>query len=102
MSRKHKSPSQKRHVGKCADRRKKRFRLAEAQNWRCCYCGDRVDESQTTTEHIVPAALGGTNDWENLAMACFPCNQKNGIELNRRLQAAMMPPCGIPASPVST
>lgn len=36
----------------------------------CSYCGSRA----TTVDHIVPTAAGGTNQWDNLAAACAPCN----------------------------
>ena len=53
--------------------------LAEAQNWRCCWCGKKCDPhgpgwSTPTIEHVIPKALGGNNTWLNLAMACAKCN----------------------------
>ena len=62
-----------------------RVRLAEAQNWKCCWCGcECVAESNyqnsATIEHVVPRSLGGSDDWENLAMACNKCNHRRGIK----------------------
>jgi hypothetical protein len=50
--------------------------LCEAQNHRCCYCGVRSDA--LTFEHVVPASHGGSSDWDNLVMACEPCNGRRG------------------------
>ena len=65
-----------------------RRRLAEAQNWRCCYCGCvTTDEAgrdssprQATLEHIVPRALGGPDHESNLVIACAACNGRRGTE----------------------
>ncbi|MGI4941309.1 MAG: HNH endonuclease [Janthinobacterium lividum] len=59
-----------------------RMRLAEAQNWRCCYCGCRMTEergpAQATFEHIVPRHRGGLDRVENLVIACNDCNSARG------------------------
>lgn len=60
-----------------------RTRLAEAQNWRCCWCGRHVSIFQgrrdsATIEHVLPKSQGGTDDWENLAMSCARCNSNRG------------------------
>jgi hypothetical protein len=60
-----------------------RNRLAEAQNWKCCWCGcETVPESSkrnsATIEHVIPRSKGGSNDPENLAMSCARCNQHRG------------------------
>lgn len=40
---------------------------------RCQYCGaDGANE----IEHILPRAKGGTDDLENLTLACGPCNRR--------------------------
>jgi len=61
-----------------------RCRLAEAQNWRCCWCGmDCRPESNyansATIEHVQPRSQGGSDDWDNLAMACASCNHRRGV-----------------------
>jgi len=63
-----------------------RERLAEAQNWRCCYCGcemvqDWRDPLGATFEHVIPLSKGGLDTEENLAIACWTCNNKLGIKL---------------------
>jgi 5-methylcytosine-specific restriction endonuclease McrA len=62
-----------------------RTRLAEAQNWRCCWCQcDCIaapdSRNSATIEHVVPLSLGGTWDQDNLAMACSRCNNKRGVK----------------------
>lgn len=62
---------------------KLRNRLAEAQNWRCCYCGVRMEgecnaPNAPTFEHIQPLACQGKNLVENLVIACYRCNQRRG------------------------
>ena len=57
--------------------------VAEAQNWKCCYCGCETEpttknKNSATLEHVLPKSLGGTDDWDNLAMACMKCNTKRG------------------------
>lgn len=57
-----------------------RNRLAEAQNWRCCWCGcDTVPEkgraNSATIEHVIPRSKGGSDDPANYAMSCNGCNQ---------------------------
>ena len=62
----------------------RRTRVAEAQNWKCCWCGckttlDKDKRNSVTVEHVVPRAEGGTNSLENLALACYACNNNRGI-----------------------
>lgn len=63
---------------------KARRLLAEAQNWRCCWCGEvmeyrRRDEPirpmTVTIEHVTPRSQGGGKyDWFNVAAAHRICN----------------------------
>ena len=57
--------------------------LAERQNWRCCYCGGRMDTQKgrpdsATVEHVIPKAKGGTDNPGNLVAACERCNSARG------------------------
>jgi 5-methylcytosine-specific restriction endonuclease McrA len=45
---------------------------------RCQYCGVRVARHEATYDHVVPRAQGGKTTWENIVIACVPCNQKKG------------------------
>lgn len=57
-----------------------RDRLAEAQNWRCCYCGKPLDSAaplhrdRPTFEHVHALRDGGPDHPDNLAVACGGCN----------------------------
>jgi hypothetical protein len=60
-----------------------RCRLAEAQNWKCCWCGiecipEPNRKNSATIEHVTPRSLGGADEWENFAMACASCNHRRG------------------------
>ncbi len=65
-------------------RRKIKLRLSEAQNWRCCYCGIRMEgsgneDNAPTFEHVVPLRDGGVNTPdENIVIACRSCNMTRG------------------------
>lgn len=73
-------------------RRKQRIhvRLAEAQNWKCCYCGEvtwhplmreqgpKLDHLRMTVEHVVTRSNGGSNEQDNAVMACSGCNNLRG------------------------
>jgi HNH endonuclease len=48
--------------------------LFERDDWRCRYCGARVDGGNSTLDHIVPQHAGGASSPENLATACLMCN----------------------------
>lgn len=52
----------------------------------CCqYCGRRT--LQMTIDHIIPKQFGGKDTWENLVIACMPCNNRKG---NRTPEQAEM------------
>jgi len=45
---------------------------------RCQYCRQRVPRHEATYDHVIPRAHGGRTTWENVVIACFPCNQRKG------------------------
>ena len=45
---------------------------------RCQYCGRRVSLDGFSFEHVIPRAQGGRTSWENIVVACIPCNRKKG------------------------
>ena len=45
---------------------------------RCQYCLRKVTRAEATFDHVVPRAQGGHTRWENIVIACTPCNQKKG------------------------
>jgi 5-methylcytosine-specific restriction endonuclease McrA len=62
--------------------------LAEAQNWRCCYCGIRTYtlevggnfQKSSTLEHVIPLTCGGDDHPDNLVIACKRCNTLRGAQ----------------------
>lgn len=61
-------------------------RLAGEQNWRCCYCTGEMHFDPTrehpqcvTIEHIVPVCHGGSDEVDNLVVACKRCNNTRGV-----------------------
>ncbi len=51
-----------------------RINVATRDDFRCQYCGDRLPLSKLTYDHVVPRCHGGQTRWENIVMACRPCN----------------------------
>ncbi|MEM6476636.1 MAG: HNH endonuclease [Pseudomonadota bacterium] len=72
--------------------RRIRHKLAQAQNFTCCYCGRRFGAKGTrfaaTIEHLKPKMDGGSNKQDNLAAACLHCNQHRGRQMNEARQRA--------------
>ena len=60
----------------------------------CQYCGNR--SSTMTIDHIIPRERDGSDQWDNLVVACQPCNKKKG---NRTPDEAMMPLIKKPGKP---
>jgi 5-methylcytosine-specific restriction endonuclease McrA len=44
-------------------------------NQTCQYCGST---RSLTIDHVIPRCRGGSDSWENLTIACEPCNTKKG------------------------
>lgn len=47
-----------------------------SQMARCYYCGARLQLKDATADHKIPISLGGKTSRENVAAACFGCNQR--------------------------
>ncbi|MEI6390283.1 MAG: HNH endonuclease [Verrucomicrobiota bacterium] len=61
-----------------------RARVRERAGHRCEYCLAHQEDSPLAAlhvEHIVPKIHGGTDDLENLALACMDCNLHKGPNL---------------------
>lgn len=77
--------------GKC--RRNRIARLMKDHKATCAYCGKKVrrdvsptSDSRATIDHIIPKSEGGSHAYVNLALACYPCNKRRGIEYNKSKQ----------------
>ena len=53
------------------------------ENPYCVYCEIKLSLGSATIEHLKPIILGGTDDPENLAIACSPCNWIRGQQTRR-------------------
>lgn len=63
-------------------------RVAERDGWRCWVCGNDVDPSgpagsahAASVDHVVPRALGGKTETDNLRLAHRRCNTQRGSKL---------------------
>ena len=50
-------------------------------NYTCQYCGEKFDEYDLTQDHVVPKKFGGKTTWENIVLACGPCNWNRGHDI---------------------
>ena len=49
-----------------------RQKIFKRDGWFCRYCSS--DEGPFHIDHIIPVSKGGTDDEDNLCVACVPCN----------------------------
>lgn len=63
-----------------------RYGAGEALLGKCLHCGttlviglDGEPVSRATIEHILPRSHGGTDELENLGLACARCNHQKGM-----------------------
>lgn len=52
--------------------------LKENKNARCIYCEKKLNDTNATTDHIIPISEGGNNAQINLVVVCFDCNNERG------------------------
>jgi hypothetical protein len=57
-----------------------RQQITIAADYRCEYCktSSQITGTPLVIDHIFPRSLGGENDLENLAAACYRCNLVKG------------------------
>lgn len=71
------------------DKHIRKTKYAESKS--CHYCGVKTTTKNRQLDHIIPVASGGTNDADNLVVACRTCNRKKGKTpyadyINKRLK----------------
>lgn len=49
-------------------------------NYTCQYCGDKLEKSKCTLDHVLPTSRGGKTTFENSTTACGPCNAGKGAD----------------------
>ena len=65
-----------------------RTKVRERARNACEYCGLHQDDSPLAAlhiEHIIPRIHGGSDDLDNLALACLDCNLHKGTNIPRAL-----------------
>ena len=53
---------------------RRRYEILRRDDHTCRYCGGRAPDVALTVDHVIPVALGGTDDPTNLVAACKDCN----------------------------
>lgn len=67
------------HVTRGRETKRLPFRAVwDRDGWECQHCGDHKN---LTVDHIVPVALGGSDDLANLQTLCGICNCRKGVKL---------------------
>ena len=54
--------------------RRLRYEVLRRDSYTCRYCGAKAPDVKMTVDHVVPVALGGTDEPANLVAACGDCN----------------------------
>jgi hypothetical protein len=52
-----------------------RFHVLARSGFCCVYCGASSSSIELVVDHVLPVALGGSDDESNLAASCVTCNQ---------------------------
>jgi 5-methylcytosine-specific restriction endonuclease McrA len=63
-----------------------RVYVLERDRHQCQSCGKTEQETELTVDHIIPLAMGGSNDISNLQTLCRQCNQRKSADLDPRFQ----------------
>lgn len=58
-----------------------RFDVFKRDAFTCQYCGRQTPAVVLEVDHVIPRALGGGDEFENLLTACFDCNRGKGSGL---------------------
>lgn len=53
-----------------------RMNVALRDDFTCQYCRARLPLGKLTFDHVVPRSQGGATCWQNIVMACAPCNAR--------------------------
>jgi hypothetical protein len=54
--------------------RRLRFEILRRDGHACRYCGAMAPDTKLTVDHVIPVALGGSDEPSNLVTACADCN----------------------------
>jgi 5-methylcytosine-specific restriction endonuclease McrA len=56
------------------------MRVVRRDNNQCQLCGKVLKDDEIEFDHIIPVALGGSSEEQNLRVACFDCNRSKGAK----------------------
>jgi len=57
---------------------------------KCQYCAQKLNRQEATFDHVVPRAQGGATGWDNVVIACVPCNQRKGGRTPEQARMALL------------
>ena len=63
---------------KISQNRPSRSMIYKRDGHKCQYCGSTKN---LTIDHIIPRSRGGEDTWQNLVVACNPCNTRKSDKL---------------------
>ena len=58
--------------------KRRRFEILKRDGFACLYCGRKSPDVELHVDHVIPVAVGGTSNDDNLAAACSDCNGGKG------------------------
>jgi len=58
-----------------------RFEILRRDNFSCTYCGAKAPDAELHVDHVLPTALGGSSEPNNLTTACQECNSGKGSKV---------------------
>lgn len=68
--------------------RKTKQEVLKRDNYKCRYCGAKLDDDTAQFDHILPLSRGGMDDTSNIAACCPTCNTSKA---NRIIQVLTTP-----------
>lgn len=79
------NPPNLKHEGKAERLDPRKMKARRAELWRkapfCRWCGKQLSFRESTVDHVIPLARGGTNHVKNLVIACEACNRRRGRDM---------------------
>lgn len=78
-----------------------RMNVATRDDFTCQYCRKRLPLARLTYDHVLPRSQGGKTHWQNIVMACHPCNERKAnrtpLQAGMHLGANPLEPKWLPA-----